>query len=274
MEPGATIQFLLLGGLLGLFGQGARAVIGLKTLTDYANGPAPRSDVFDAARLIISLVIGFLAGIAAALTYYAIVRGAAVNLGLEQLLGFAGAGYIGTDVIESFIVKYFDKTSTTGVKDRRSGTPLDEVSLSAFASSLDALTLIKDRIPDLLFARPMSPTPVADRSPTPAIAPGLRILLARRRRPTPPGAQPVGDFVLKFFRDHRDQNVDENWTFDRLQWPKGDGDLTAFHVNFTTTCQRQIDPALLAAICSVKETKLSQLIAVLERCPQLSDEEH
>ncbi len=116
MVAGNVFGFLLLGGLLGLFGQGARAVVGLKTLADYANGPNPgQGDVFNAARLIISLVIGFIAGIAAALAYK-IAGGDIDKLTVDNLLEFAGAGYLGTDVIESFIVRYFDAVSATGLK--------------------------------------------------------------------------------------------------------------------------------------------------------------
>jgi hypothetical protein len=118
MDAAATIQFLLLGGLLGLFGQGARALVGLKTLSDYANGPSPsENDVFNAARLATSLVIGFLAGIAAALTYYALGKDLSAKLDFQLLLGFAGAGYVGTDIIEAFVARYFDGGSETGLKE-------------------------------------------------------------------------------------------------------------------------------------------------------------
>src|SRR5262249_13846145 len=97
---------ILLGGLMGLFGQGIRAVIGLKTMVDYASDQrTSESDLFSAARLIISLVIGFLAGIAATLTLG--IKTLMDNAGdLHTLLGIAAAGYAGTDAIEGFISKY------------------------------------------------------------------------------------------------------------------------------------------------------------------------
>jgi hypothetical protein len=104
-----SIELVFLGGMLGLFGQGSRAAVGLKTLSDFANASNPGpSDVFNAARLAISLGIGFLAGIAAALTYI-MAGGDLTKLTVDALLGFAAVGYIGTDAIESFLVKYFDK---------------------------------------------------------------------------------------------------------------------------------------------------------------------
>lgn len=118
MSTEAAINVLLLGGLLGLFGQGARVVVGLKTLTDFANAPsANQTDVFNAARLTVSLIIGFLAGIAEALAFLEGGDPTKIGqIGLQQLLGFAGAGYIGTDIIEAFIAKYFDSASKTGLK--------------------------------------------------------------------------------------------------------------------------------------------------------------
>jgi putative chitinase len=97
---------ILLGGLMGLFGQGIRAVVGLKTMVDYAGDQEmSESALFSAARLIISLVIGFLAGIAATLTLG--IKTLMDNPGdLHTLLGIAAAGYAGTDAIEGFISKY------------------------------------------------------------------------------------------------------------------------------------------------------------------------
>jgi hypothetical protein len=142
------MHILLLGAGLGFFGQGVRAAVGLKTLADYANGPAPsESDVFNAARLLISLVIGTLAGIASAISYYALLQGNIGDIGVAQVLGFAGAGYVGTDIIEAFIVKFFDQTSPTGLKN--STAPSGAMSMDAFASSLDTFAAIQQKLPNL-----------------------------------------------------------------------------------------------------------------------------
>jgi hypothetical protein len=120
MSSADALKFLLLGGFLGLFGQGVRALVGLNLLKDYANGPNPsQSDVFNAARLAISLVVGFIAGVATALTYV-LKDGKVVSDIVPYLLPFAGAGYVGTDVIETFYVKYFDKGSPTSLKAAQS----------------------------------------------------------------------------------------------------------------------------------------------------------
>jgi hypothetical protein len=99
----AVLGLLVLGGLMGMVGQGVRAIAGLKKMNDDAQSSgASSADLFVASRLIVSLLIGFIAGIIAAL-----------SLGLDKLmqidannfqllLGIAAAGYSGTDLIESF----------------------------------------------------------------------------------------------------------------------------------------------------------------------------
>jgi hypothetical protein len=149
MSAGDAITVLLLGGLLGLFGQGARAVVGLKTLADYANAPNPtQNDVFNAARLTVSLIIGFLAGVAAALTCV-LAKVQFTDIG-DHLLQFAAAGYVGTDVIEAFTASFFDKTTPTGLK--APSTPAGAVSLDAVSSLLDdKIAPVQDKL-DLLTA--------------------------------------------------------------------------------------------------------------------------
>ena len=53
---------------MGMLGQGARAVIGLKGMsTDARTLNLNPNDVFEAGRLITNIIIGFLVGLAAAL---------------------------------------------------------------------------------------------------------------------------------------------------------------------------------------------------------------
>ena len=115
MSSSQTLIVLLLGGLMGLLGQGSRAVVGLKTMTDDASdlGVSP-SDLFQAARLLISLAIGFLVGLAAALIY--ISGNPTAPPDWHILLGFAAAGYTGTDFLEAFISKYLNPTAQPNAK--------------------------------------------------------------------------------------------------------------------------------------------------------------
>lgn len=140
-----AVEILFLGGLLGLFGQGIRGLVGLSTLAKYANVPeAGPSNAFNAARLAVSLIIGFLTGIAAALAFLLAGKRAG-DLSGEVLLEFAVVGYVGTDIIESFIRRYFDKVSPT-VIERRSAKA-GGISMEALSSSLDALAEIQKKLP-------------------------------------------------------------------------------------------------------------------------------
>lgn len=104
--PTAILELLVIGALMGMLGQGARAVVGLKTMTDYANAQGvSASDLFEAARLITSLLIGSLVGLASALIYY-INGGTAADISSHVLVGWAGAAYAGTDALEALISQY------------------------------------------------------------------------------------------------------------------------------------------------------------------------
>jgi hypothetical protein len=111
MAPSLMLEVLLLGGVMGLLGQGARAVVGLKGMTDQANALALNpNDLFQAARLLTSLLIGFLVGVAAALIFMSQATGTELTIDWHILLGFAAAGYTGTDFLEGFISKYLAPT--------------------------------------------------------------------------------------------------------------------------------------------------------------------
>jgi hypothetical protein len=96
------LQIIGLGGLGGMLGQGARTIIGFKKLNDASSGGAAVSDMIAADRLVVSLVIGFIAGALAAITTIHTPEELQA-VGLQQVLAFAGAGYAGADFIEGLI---------------------------------------------------------------------------------------------------------------------------------------------------------------------------
>ncbi|MGI8569778.1 MAG: hypothetical protein ACR2KT_12270 [Methylocella sp.] len=63
-----VLDLLLLSGLMGMVGQGARTVVGLKKLSDQSNTAPSQADSFAASRLFIGLMIGFIAGVVGGLT--------------------------------------------------------------------------------------------------------------------------------------------------------------------------------------------------------------
>ncbi|OCX52486.1 hypothetical protein BEL04_13570 [Mucilaginibacter sp. PPCGB 2223] len=100
---------ILLGGLLGVIGQGVRVIVGLiKLRTDnqaktLANQP---TDDFSWNRFLLSLFIGFIAG---ALT--AIIKGAPEpgQTSNQYLITVLAAGYAGVDAIEGIFKPYLSK---------------------------------------------------------------------------------------------------------------------------------------------------------------------
>lgn len=96
------ILAIVLGGLLGMIGQGIRAVIGLKKMEDMkdqangANQEPPKEAVFDGRRLGGSLLIGAVAGSLAALSMDAV--GAEITK--DTVLALLASGYSGADFIE------------------------------------------------------------------------------------------------------------------------------------------------------------------------------
>ena len=98
------ILALLLGGILGMIGQGIRMVMGLKKANDEASakGERLRSEL-DGSRLMLSLLIGFIAGALAVIGLTGSTKLA--SLDKELIVTIIGAGYAGTDFIEGFINK-------------------------------------------------------------------------------------------------------------------------------------------------------------------------
>jgi predicted chitinase len=100
-DSSSVLSILLLCGLMGLLGQGARAAIGLKTMSASAASAPNQQTEFNAAYLLISLMIGFIAGILAGLV---VGLSHFKNIDLDDvkvLIGVAVAGYAGTDFIEN-----------------------------------------------------------------------------------------------------------------------------------------------------------------------------
>jgi hypothetical protein len=87
--------------LLGAVGQGARVIVGLKKTSDEAKAKNTSfAALFDASQLLVSLLLGAIAGVFAALMMWD-------NMGSldsrQILLALVVAGYAGADFIEGFI---------------------------------------------------------------------------------------------------------------------------------------------------------------------------
>lgn len=102
------MQFLF-GALFGALGQGIRAIVGLKKVNDSAVRKGQSfGEVFSPGTLVVSLVIGAIAGVLGTLT-------ANVNLQAltrENVVLLIGIGYAGADFIEGFVRKELPSSST------------------------------------------------------------------------------------------------------------------------------------------------------------------
>jgi hypothetical protein len=81
--------------------------VGLKGMAEEAKAQGlSQQDLFAASRLVTSLLIGFLVGMAAIMMLGVDTS----KITFSMLLGIAAAGYSGTDVLEGFIAKYLPST--------------------------------------------------------------------------------------------------------------------------------------------------------------------
>jgi hypothetical protein len=122
--PAQVLITLIIGGLMGLLGQGTRAIIGLKGVADSTHSPHPnQNDVFVAARLYFSLMVGFLVGVAAALIYLSQSPSEMSITDWHVLLGFAASGYLGTDFLEGFVSNFLRSGEKVDAQFRGNAQP-------------------------------------------------------------------------------------------------------------------------------------------------------
>jgi len=108
MDAIQTLTFVVLGALLGAAGQGVRAVMGIKKeIDDAKKGGKTVSDWFDAKELVISFILGAVAGILAAISQY----GSDVQLTKNLLFGLLAAGYAGADFIGGVMQKWLPSST-------------------------------------------------------------------------------------------------------------------------------------------------------------------
>jgi len=124
------LEILVIGALMGILGQGARAIIGLKGMADdaKAQGLSP-NDLFEAGRLLTSFLIGIVVGLASVLVYLKSGGSATADPTWQIMLAWAVSAYAGTDFLEGFISQYLS-----------SGTTSKKTPVAIPAATLDALS--------------------------------------------------------------------------------------------------------------------------------------
>lgn len=107
MATSEILLQLIIGGILGLVGQMLRFLVGYKKLNEEAAQVGlTASDMFQTNRFVISLIIGFVAGIIGILSLSDFSTGFFLTNVKETVMTLIGIGYAGTDFIEGFIKKY------------------------------------------------------------------------------------------------------------------------------------------------------------------------
>lgn len=104
MQADHFLIVILLGGLLGMTGQGIRVIAGIKKGHDQAAraGENFRNN-FETSTLLISLLIGFVAGVLATISVWKPEYWA--NTPNETIMAVIGAGYAGADFVEAFMTR-------------------------------------------------------------------------------------------------------------------------------------------------------------------------
>ncbi len=138
MNTLSLLQNLLLGGLLGIVGQGIRVVAGLKKLQDQSNTNLAENKTFDSRRLNISLFLGFIAGALGIVT--AMEDTGAISMNRDIIIRLIGIGYAGVDFVEAFLSKFINSGSPATGQGSESLTTQER---SAFDEGIKAWTKIR-----------------------------------------------------------------------------------------------------------------------------------
>ncbi|MGB1316290.1 MAG: hypothetical protein ACPG4Y_09740 [Chitinophagales bacterium] len=105
MDLQTILLKLIIGGSFGMIGQGLRMIIGLKKLNQVAaSNNIKFGEVFESSRFLISLFIGFSAGVLAIFFMDQFDELSSNNN--EQLAALIAIGYSGTDFLEGFMSKH------------------------------------------------------------------------------------------------------------------------------------------------------------------------
>lgn len=128
-----ALEILVIGAFMGILGQGARAIVGLKGMADdaKAQGLSPQ-DLFEAGRLLTSFLIGIIVGLASVLVYLKDGGSLTSDPSWQTMLAWAVSAYAGTDFLEGFISQYLSPgvTSVAARLQQQQSTVADYVTFT------------------------------------------------------------------------------------------------------------------------------------------------
>jgi predicted chitinase len=162
-----VLLVLLLCALMGLLGQGVRAVVGLKGGGTHQQGSPNQQSEFNAAYLAFSLMLGAIAGILAGL----VIGPQNFNANdIKTLLGIAASGYAGADFIESTYSTFFTVPGS-GQAAKSAGAAASTADVQTMAAHLSNLNTAVSSLA-VAISRGQG-TPLDRTAPPPTAIPGL-----------------------------------------------------------------------------------------------------
>lgn len=97
------LSALILGGILGMVGQGMRVIVGLKKIYESLGAEEQFGNKMDWSRLSVSLVIGFIAGAFGMILKIDYETVSTMVMTKDFMLSIIAIGYMGVDFIEGMM---------------------------------------------------------------------------------------------------------------------------------------------------------------------------
>jgi len=146
MEPTAVysasqwMQLVMIGGLFGALGQAIRVIPGLKKAADQAaaNEKSVMED-FSGSRLLVSLLIGAVAGVLGAISLNVPLGDTPIET--STIIALLGVGYSGADFIEAFMARYakLGGSGAATAKTDAGATPVNQASSAPAGAGVKAV---------------------------------------------------------------------------------------------------------------------------------------
>lgn len=119
--PNEWLTLIVLASILGMAGQGLRAIVGIKKMNDADSQPGAPPEQFRMVQLVVSLIISLAVGAIAGVLAATSMEG---EWNSGKITTFIAAGYAGTDFIEGWMKR-----------QPASGTGAPEASINAVGSA-------------------------------------------------------------------------------------------------------------------------------------------
>ena len=125
------LSALILGGILGMVGQGMRVIVGLKKIYESLEGDQQLGSKMDWSRLSVSLVIGFIAGAFGMILKIDYETVSTMVMTKDFMLSIIAIGYMGVDFIEGMMKNLAGRFTSIPVPTTQSTVTVNQQSPTA-----------------------------------------------------------------------------------------------------------------------------------------------